>query len=100
MSQLTPPAPTPSPSNNPKPSGPGVAGPGMPAQKPGVTTPMAPPIGASAPPSARTGLPADRAHSGVAQGSAAAPAARPATGAPGTGGNGAPAARPPAGGIP
>ena len=58
MSKLTPPA-APSPSNNPKPpSIPGIAG-----NRPG-TTPMAPSIGASAPPTARTHVPADRAHSG------------------------------------
>src|SRR5688500_882726 len=57
------------PSTTPNPGEPnrrpaGAGGPGQPAQKPNVTTPMAPPVGQSAPPS-RSGVPADRAHSGA-----------------------------------
>ena len=71
MSKATPPAPMPSPSNKPNgvptaapnaaPNGTPVAGPGSVAQRPGATTPMAPSLGASAPPS-RTGGIADKAH--------------------------------------
>lgn len=57
MSKLTPPSP--SPSNNPKPSIPGEVG-----NKPGTTTPKAPSVGASAPPDAKTAQPADVAHNG------------------------------------
>ena len=44
----------------------GASGPGMPAQTPNVTTPLAPTVGASAPPTA-AGQPADRAHAGAAK---------------------------------
>ncbi len=53
MSKATPPAPMPAPSNRPN----GTPGPGSMAQRPGITTPMAPSLGASAPPT-KTGLPA------------------------------------------
>jgi type IV pilus assembly protein PilB len=105
MSKATPPAPMPSPSNRPN------GGPGSMAQTPGVTTPMAPSLGASAPPS-KTGGIADRAHAGAASGgfpslakpgSVVPPTTRPPTptGAGAEGGNGrmgAPQSAPAAGG--
>jgi len=59
----------------------------MAAQKPNVTTPMAPSVGTSAPPS-RTGQPADRAHSGVGPqaSSGGGSGLRPAAAPPGMGG--------------
>jgi type IV pilus assembly protein PilB len=105
MSKMTPPAPTPSPSNNPKHT-PASAIPGIAANKPGTTTPMAPSIGSSGPPSAR-GVPADRAHSSSSTGlnkaaggngnGSSGGAPRPASASPAQGGSaGSAAARPPA----
>src|SRR3954468_7617379 len=72
MSRTTPPTPTmPSgtpqdPKRQPGAGGTGTPGPaqgpgsaGMPAQRPNVTTPMAPPVGASAPPGVQ-GVPANK----------------------------------------
>jgi type IV pilus assembly protein PilB len=101
MSRVTPPSPsTPSGTpNDPKrhgnPQQPGGAGAaGMPAQRPNVTTPKAPEMGASAPPSAG-GVPANK----VAPNPAARPA-NPAAGIPPRPGAPATAARPGAAGAP
>ncbi len=103
MSQATPPAPMPSPSNKPT-NGQnghgthGLTGPGSAAQRPGITTPMAPSLGASAPPT-KTGLPAGPTGgvpSLAKPGSIApakptiAPVARTAPAAPAGGGAGGP----------
>src|SRR5688500_6725387 len=68
MSRETPQQPSPGTPNNPqrKPA----TGPGMPAQKPGVTTPKAPSVGASAPPG-RGGQPANLGGNGVGAGAGA-----------------------------
>ena len=64
MSRTSPTPPPAAGDPNRRPGGP--TGPGMPAQKPGVTPPMAPPVGQSAPPN-RSGQPADRAHAGAVE---------------------------------
>jgi type IV pilus assembly protein PilB len=77
-----------------------ATGPGMPAQKPGITTPKAPPVGASAPPT-KSGVPANKvpiAPPGAkpqAGGGAAAPKAPSSALPPGA----APAAAPASGGA-
>ncbi|HEV2296464.1 MAG TPA: ATPase, T2SS/T4P/T4SS family [Tepidisphaeraceae bacterium] len=102
MSRVTPPAPNnpagsgggnnpqrPKPTTRPNPQG---AAPGVAANKPGVTTPKAPTVGASAPPTAG-GVPANKAP--------ATPGARPASQTSGSGAAAArPPATPPAGGTP
>jgi type IV pilus assembly protein PilB len=108
MSKATPPAPIPAPSNKPNGHGHGVSGgnghgPGSLAQKPGMTTPMAPSVGASAPPT-RTGGTADRAHAAgpsggtpsLAKPGSVVPSTRPSA-APGTGAAGANGSARPAG---
>ena len=96
MSKATPPVPTPSPSNHPKPSTTTHApAPGLPANKPNLTTPMAPSLGASAPPS-RSHQPADAAHSGTtsglnrAAGNGGSGTIKPPTTGGSSGGNGTP----------
>ena len=98
MSRSAPPSSTPGPGGEQpqrKFTVPVSGSPGGAAQKPGVTTPMAPPVGQSAPPS-RTGMPADRAHAGTPAGTPGAPGApkpagpggaapSPAAGTPGGG---------------
>src|SRR5688572_31045472 len=74
-------SPTPPPAAGDPNRRPTPTGPGMPAQKPGVTPPMAPPVGQSAPPN-RAGQPADRAHSGAGNGTGARPPAAPTAPAP------------------
>src|SRR5688572_4882621 len=81
MSRATPQQPAPGTPNNPQrksATAAAAAGPGMPAQKPGVTTPKAPAVGASAPPN-KAGQPATASGNGAA---AAGPAPAPVQGIP------------------
>ena len=116
MSKATPPVPMPAPSNRPTGNGQGgngthgtngtnghAAGPGAAAQRPGTTTPMAPSLGASAPPT-RTGGTADKAHAAAPSGGypslakpASIPPGKPPTTAPAgsSGGGGGPASQAP-----
>ncbi len=105
MSKATPPAPMPSPSNKPNgqpganghgtnghgTNGHGATGPGSMAQRPGITTPMAPSLGASAPPT-KTGLPGGPTGGtpSLARPGSVVPPTRPpaTTGSPPAGGNG------------
>src|SRR5688572_829244 len=88
MSRITPPPPsTPSGSPDQPNKRPAAAGPGMPAQKPNLTTPKAPELGASAPPTTG-GQPANKT---VVPGSSPSAPASPTQPA---GGNGSAAAKP------
>ncbi|CAA9378416.1 MAG: hypothetical protein AVDCRST_MAG64-447, partial [uncultured Phycisphaerae bacterium] len=82
MSRATPPPPS-TPSGSPEdPKRPAANRPGLPAQQPNVTTPKAPEMGASAPPSRTGGVqPANKLVSPSAAPRAASTGAAPAAGA-------------------
>ena len=96
MSRATPPAPG-APSGQPNPQRPAAqasaGAPGIPANKPNVTTPKAPSVGASAPPT-KTGVPANKVppRPGTPMPAPAKPPGPPAGAKPPVGGTAAPSA--------